>query len=241
MKFFRKIRKQLSAESKTQKYLRYAIGEIILVVIGILIALQINNWNEARKTQMAQKDLLLSLLEDLKVDETKFKEDTTSLSSVLKLHENLFLFRKKMMDENEIENPILLRGSFRHSSILLTNHPDIGTQILDKEVRKEMLNYYRLLFNLNNAYDQFDKVIKEIVRPYLSENITLNEEFMLGNNANDTISPLILDKFYTMVDQDYFGQLLFEANLKTKEVKAIFEKVLEENQKLQQLIELKLF
>ena len=99
----------------------------------------------------------------------------------------------------------------------------------------------RLLFYLNNAYDQFDKVIKEIVRPYLSENITLNEEFMLGNNANGTISPLILDKFYTMVDQDYFGQLLFEANLKTKEVKAIFEKVLEENQKLQQLIELKLF
>ena len=46
LKFFRNIRKQLAAENKVAKYLRYAVGEIILVVIGILIALQINNWNE---------------------------------------------------------------------------------------------------------------------------------------------------------------------------------------------------
>ncbi|MDU8885257.1 DUF6090 family protein [Yeosuana sp. MJ-SS3] len=45
-KFFRNIRKKLLAEGKTANYLKYAIGEIVLVVIGILIALQINNWNE---------------------------------------------------------------------------------------------------------------------------------------------------------------------------------------------------
>ncbi len=49
--FFRKIRKQLAGDGNSLKYLRYAIGEIVLVVIGILIALQINNWNEARKEQ----------------------------------------------------------------------------------------------------------------------------------------------------------------------------------------------
>ena len=47
--FFRKIRKQLANENKFQKYFRYAFGEILLVVIGILIALQVNNWNENRK------------------------------------------------------------------------------------------------------------------------------------------------------------------------------------------------
>ena len=49
IKFFRKIRYDLMEKNKTGKYLKYAIGEIILVVIGILIALQINNWNEDRK------------------------------------------------------------------------------------------------------------------------------------------------------------------------------------------------
>ncbi len=53
IKFFRKIRQNLLSEGKTGKYLKYALGEIILVVAGILIALQINNWNERRK----QKDI----------------------------------------------------------------------------------------------------------------------------------------------------------------------------------------
>jgi Family of unknown function (DUF6090) len=49
-KVFRNIRQKLAAENKVMAYLRYAIGEIVLVVIGILIALQINNWNEGRKS-----------------------------------------------------------------------------------------------------------------------------------------------------------------------------------------------
>ena len=48
-KIFRKIRYDLMKKNKTGKYLKYAIGEIVLVVIGILIALQINNWNENKK------------------------------------------------------------------------------------------------------------------------------------------------------------------------------------------------
>lgn len=46
IKFFKKIRQNLLNKGKTNKYFKYAIGEIVLVVIGILIALQINNWNE---------------------------------------------------------------------------------------------------------------------------------------------------------------------------------------------------
>jgi hypothetical protein len=49
IQFFRKIRYSLMNQNQTGRYLKYAIGEIILVVIGILIALQINNWNETRK------------------------------------------------------------------------------------------------------------------------------------------------------------------------------------------------
>ena len=58
IKFFRKIRQNLIMENKTSKYFKYAIGEIILVVIGILIALQINNWNENRKTKNFEHKIL---------------------------------------------------------------------------------------------------------------------------------------------------------------------------------------
>ena len=62
IKFFRKIRQQLLTENKFNKYILYAIGEIILVVIGILIALQINNWNEDRKAAIFEKKLLADIV-----------------------------------------------------------------------------------------------------------------------------------------------------------------------------------
>jgi hypothetical protein len=68
IKFFRNIRKKLAAENKAASYLRYAIGEIVLVVIGILIALQINNWNEARKERNNEIKYLKNLKLDLKTD-----------------------------------------------------------------------------------------------------------------------------------------------------------------------------
>ncbi len=68
IKFFRKIRQKLLSENKVSKYLLYAIGEIILVVIGILIALQINNWNENRKDKQLEENLLIQLSEDIKTN-----------------------------------------------------------------------------------------------------------------------------------------------------------------------------
>ena len=61
--FFRKIRKKLADDNKPLKYLRYAIGEIVLVMVGILLALQVSNWNEKRK-QDANFDKLIDALEN---------------------------------------------------------------------------------------------------------------------------------------------------------------------------------
>ena len=66
--FFRKIRQNLLSEGKTGKYLKYAIGEIILVVIGILIALSINNWNTERINNNRVKQYVKSLVQDLEND-----------------------------------------------------------------------------------------------------------------------------------------------------------------------------
>jgi hypothetical protein len=94
IKFFRKIRQNLLSEGKTGKYLKYAVGEIILVVIGILIALQINNWNEKRKFDIKEianlkslKSELITTLEELKDDYTSnklFHKSTLKVQSYLK-------------------------------------------------------------------------------------------------------------------------------------------------------------
>tara|TARA_R100000935_G_scaffold8302_7_gene17527 strand:+ start:157620 stop:158351 length:732 start_codon:yes stop_codon:yes gene_type:complete len=68
IKFFRKIRQKMLSESKFSKYLLYAIGEIILVVIGILIALQINNWNENQKSKKDEQYVLTEVLKNLEED-----------------------------------------------------------------------------------------------------------------------------------------------------------------------------
>ena len=65
-RFFNRIRKQLAKDNKFFQYSRYAIGEIVLVVFGILIALQINNWNEHRKETELYHSYLLRLKEDFR-------------------------------------------------------------------------------------------------------------------------------------------------------------------------------
>jgi hypothetical protein len=99
IKFFRKIRYDLMEKNKTGKYLKYAIGEIILVVIGILIALSINNWNESRKQSTSEKEFITSIKNDLKQDkafilliveilEPKIEANKTLNSDLLNLYKN---------------------------------------------------------------------------------------------------------------------------------------------------------
>ena len=72
--FFRKIRRQLADDNKPLKYLRYAIGEIVLVVIGILIALQINTWSQFRNDRILEKKILKDLREELLKNKDKVNE-----------------------------------------------------------------------------------------------------------------------------------------------------------------------
>ena len=73
IKFFRKIRYDLMEKNKTGKYLKYAIGEIVLVVLGILIALGVNNWNQENKEHRLGDDLLVRIHRDLVKDTINFK------------------------------------------------------------------------------------------------------------------------------------------------------------------------
>ncbi|MFT4666983.1 MAG: hypothetical protein ACI9XB_003951 [Gammaproteobacteria bacterium] len=74
IKFFRKIRYDLMEKNKIGKYLKYAFGEIVLVVIGILIALQLNNLNENNKNNAFEKEILTQIQENLKSDRVVLKK-----------------------------------------------------------------------------------------------------------------------------------------------------------------------
>ena len=85
IKFFRNIRKKLLVEGKTAYYFKYAIGEIVLVVVGILIALQVNNWNEQRKNENRAVSYQKRLKEDIK-EELKGLEDRIEYYTLVRKH-----------------------------------------------------------------------------------------------------------------------------------------------------------
>ncbi|MAU15802.1 MAG: hypothetical protein CMH46_09715 [Muricauda sp.] len=113
IKFFRRIRKKLLSENKFSKYLIYAIGEIILVVIGILIALSINNWNEKQK-DLAQEQLILKQLQ---------REYTSNL--------------------NQLDEKILMRNEGLEACQVLLNYIDRSVPINANEFYKTIWQIIR--------------------------------------------------------------------------------------------------
>ncbi|NVJ87450.1 MAG: hypothetical protein HWE15_14165 [Algoriphagus sp.] len=90
IKFFRKIRQNLLAEGKTGKYLKYAFGEILLVMIGILLALQVNNWNENRKLNTQKKEFLEELHKSVQGD-LSYLQISMAINSRIKQSAKLIL------------------------------------------------------------------------------------------------------------------------------------------------------
>ena len=83
IKFFRRIREKLISENKISKYLLYATGEILLVMIGILLALQVNNWNETRKIELKENEILKEILRDIEETNSEIISDMYSHMTML--------------------------------------------------------------------------------------------------------------------------------------------------------------
>ncbi|SHI95111.1 DUF6090 family protein [Algibacter luteus] len=143
IKFFRKIRQNLLSEGKTGKYIKYAIGEILLVVIGILIALQINNWNDQRiskKEVITQlKILSIELKDDINLFESQIKSYPERVDYLQKLSQGEFeeldlsLFFEIVVWN---DTPILFGDSYAN---LKTNG---GIDLIDDKDLKNKLGFY---------------------------------------------------------------------------------------------------
>lgn len=192
--FFRKTRKQLAAENKVVKYLRYSIGEIILVVIGILIALSINNWNEARKQEHLKQRLYIELYESIKSDTVDYNSDLKDLSSVVL---NTKLLKEKIKLDAPytvgLDTSLAKIGSIRSNEAnytILTRISNVGIEIIDNvNLKNEFIHYYEDSKNFvryaKRPNDLLEKIYPKYFISHIPEQSAVPENFEELKKANE--------------------------------------------------------
>ena len=229
LKFFRKIRQSLLSEGNTGKYFKYAIGEIVLVVIGILIALQINNWNERRKENLEQKSILTNFSQDLTEDQNNYTTYLEEISRTDALHQNLFDIVLKG-DTLNSKTPELIRRSVFFNPVSKDNNPNITSEIENADIRKSIQLYFRNINETRNSVMEYRAVVVEI-RNYLREEKAHDfTNWVNGREFTNVISSINLTR---LAGQKSFQQLLFEASLKLNEVEEELKKLLVSNKSTQ--------
>ena len=178
IKLFRNIRQKLLAEGKTTNYLKYAIGEIFLVVIGILIALQINNWNENRKLQSQELKLLFDIKSNLEVTLKDFiKDTTTNTNYIAEYHKIETYITKDLPYSNELDVPFAMLLYWNSPYITSTGYKTLQTKGLDiiknEMLKNDIVNIYEVKFAvLSIDYDKTEwNLNQNVVAPFYGKHI----------------------------------------------------------------------
>ncbi|MGB6035871.1 MAG: DUF6090 family protein [Cryomorphaceae bacterium] len=206
IKIFRKIRQNLLSEGKTGKYLKYALGEIVLVVIGILIALSINNWNEDQKDRKIESVYLSGIKKELIAD-------TASISQhILKPYEE----KKNILKEakafyrgiSEVNDTAVFvdkigkfNGGWRFNWTLNTNvYKELEStgnlrKIRDSKFRQELSKYYSRLVMVQQISDNSESGFRQ----FLNENSFYDSKLKQIESELDykeLVNKLKEDEFY---------------------------------------------
>ena len=173
LKFFRQIRRNLFSQNKTSSYFLYALGEILLVVVGILIALQINNWNE-------QKQLDKAIIAGLKEVREDLVKDTIRLSSIIQAKKLDLEAQKRVI--NVLQGEVQVSDQFyrdlgrvllwRETTILSNGFDlikEIGLNNLnDKELRNQLVALYGEGHDVVlGEFEDDEQEFKEMLLPYI--------------------------------------------------------------------------
>ena len=190
LRFFRQIRKRLLTENRFSKYLLYAVGEILLVVIGILIALQVDTWNEDRIEKKAQQLSLNKLKEDLKYDILLFKRlDSTYFEWYNQASRMLNQLRTGSKERLAKDEFIIGEGSLKYVTLRTVTFDEmISTglfyKIQNDKISDKIVDYYEFanfeIEKLNN--DNRDFYSWKIQSPHQVE--TVNIAIRTGDQEN---------------------------------------------------------
>ena len=161
IKFFRKVRKKMLAENKFSKYMLYAIGEIMLVVIGILIALQINNWNNERISNKSRIDYMEGLVEDIKSDIIQYNDNIESYLTDINNNKRLFINDDfKMLDADSIlklVNVFYLQNKTTTQTYEKIKNSGLSESLGNGLTNEAINDYYNIEINYYEALLQWDK------------------------------------------------------------------------------------
>lgn len=189
--FFKSIRKSHLMKNNSKKYLKYAIGEIILVVIGILIALQINNWNEANKAEDEELKLLKQIQSDIK----------TNNEDILKITETL---------DNRIQNMDTVLLALKKKTYTLRSSLFLST-LHNKSFLNVLNSGYKQLGNSSKSLIKNDTILNKILELYeIDFDNAKRTEYTMHNHIDDKLYPLT-NKYFE-VDARY------NLNFKDKDV-----------------------
>jgi hypothetical protein len=184
IQFFRKIRQSLLAENKFSKYLIYAIGEIVLVVFGILIALQINNWNQSKILKIEEVKSLESL-------NSEFQENLQKFDNIHERH----LIRNEAINQvlfSDVSNYSLssLDSLYLRANFNSTYNPSFG-------IYNSLINSGKIQLIANDTLKNRISQFKELVNDYLEDEIFImnfTSRFPMEHFVNDEIM-LVESKF----------------------------------------------
>lgn len=164
MKFFRKFRERYLKEGKFTSYLRYALGEVILVVVGILIAVSINNWNESRIQKKNFKKVIRTIIQDIEGD----LEEIHSIQSIYEKQEGLFTSSM----EGTLTDSLILQSKMIKS--LVTNYEPFNMETRGYKLLNALPNDMELM-NDTLVLSVLDKY------SYFSEINRLNSQLLTAN------------------------------------------------------------
>ena len=168
IKFFRRIRQRLLNENKISRYFLYAIGEIVLVVIGILIALQINTWNQERLDKIRSVEFHHRLADELKTLEERSKSDVKRAKELVEyLRSSVLILKRGALSETAKDTlDFTLQNFFQFVRIEgelkafeeMKSTGQLGL-IYNRDLKEGLLNYLSFLEAISKVYDQLaDKV-----------------------------------------------------------------------------------
>jgi hypothetical protein len=203
-------------QNKTGKYLKYAIGEIILVVAGILIALSINNWNEARKEQKQEVKLLKQLKTDLHENEEEIKV------IIKKIEVNSFAMDSVLVNLNEqdydasfsIYMALIHRKSFFNNSN--SGYKLIGNGMAKLISNDSLLNgilqlYEKDFVDIKSRQDLMNNKIEDKVYPLTNKLFKINPKLSIRLKEFDEVASEVynpLDFKALTKNQEYINNLL---------------------------------